>query len=196
MHPLHWIYVNREFLQSLGSLTTALLTICLIILNGIYVRANWKTMRLMEADVRFRLKPIPHLGLEFIHPPKGDVHEFYLTLRAEHAPMCLIALDLNVAVGRESTAHTLTFNQEIVDNTTISTKTYGIKLPGSATAWLATLFYRDLSGFLDYATHFNEKGFVGEGTTVNRHTLYNRTRFRMLRLWRRKEMSRLMGSSG
>lgn len=197
MHPLHWIYINRDFLQALSGLTIAVLTIVLIFLNVIYVRANWKTMRLMEADVRFRLKPIPHIGLQFLSRP-GRNYEFYLTVRAEHAPMRLVGADVHVAMGSESKTHTVTFNQEIIDTTTAMTKTYEMELPRTVTitTWQVTLFYRDLSGFLDYATDFDAKGFIGDRTTIDRHSLYNKTRFWILRVWHRKEMSRLVGKRG
>jgi hypothetical protein len=99
MHPLHWVYVNREMLQALSGVIIAVLTIILIVLNTIYVTANWKTMRLMEADVRFRLRPIPQFSLNFEGTPKGYVYTLRIFVRVEHAPMRLVSILLEFFAG-------------------------------------------------------------------------------------------------
>jgi hypothetical protein len=182
---MRWITCHQAELQAISGLAIVFLTVVLIVLNFFYTRANWKTMRLVDADVRFKLKPIPHFGLDFLHDPtKGTKREFIITLRAEHAPMRLTGVDLFFGMGSESKNHLLTFAQEVVDENA-QTRTYSVDLPKPVTTWAATLYYRDLSGYLDYATSFGEKGYVGEGTTIDRHAIVNRLRFRYRR-WRQE----------
>jgi len=52
-----------------------------------------------------------------------------------------------------------------------------IKMAAAAQAWILDLYYRDLSGLLDYAIVFNAHGFVSDLTTIDRKTLRNRVRF-------------------
>jgi len=54
---------------------------------------------------------------------------------------------------------------------------FHIKMPAPSQTWILDLYYRDLSGLLDYATVFNAQGFVSDLTTIDRKTLRNRVRF-------------------
>jgi hypothetical protein len=179
MHPFHWIYNNRELLQAISGLAIVGLTFVLIVLNTVYVRANWKTMRLMEADVRFRLKPIPHVGVApssaWDHP--GD-QVWTLTVRCDHAPMVLMATSIRFSIGGgKEFEHFHVFNGETIHPQTGRQYDLTIKMPAPAQTWSLDLYYRDLSQLLDYGTVFGPTGFVADLTTVDRKTPWNRVRF-------------------
>ncbi len=94
MHPLHWVYNNREFLQAISGIAIGLLTVLLIILNGIYVRANWTTMRLMQADVRFRTQPIPAMRMTIGTAGMSNTLIAMLYLSTSNAPLRLAFIRL------------------------------------------------------------------------------------------------------
>src|ERR1700691_4041078 len=100
MHPLHWVYNNREFLQAISGVAIGLLTLVLIALNIVYVRSNWKTMRLMEADLRFRTKPLPGLTVVLRNIEARRVNsievrrvcQWTVRITATNAPMRMLQL--------------------------------------------------------------------------------------------------------
>ena len=96
MHPLQWIYDNRDLLQAISSVLIAALTLILIVLTGVYVRANWRTMRLMEADLKYRSTPLPSVveGLRS-HTSDGWV-SWAFTITVSNAPMLFEGLRLIV----------------------------------------------------------------------------------------------------
>jgi hypothetical protein len=175
---LRWISTHGNEIQALAAIAISVLTLVLIVLNIIYVRANWKAMRLMEADVRFRLKPIPHLGMAAVNSFAGpSCKRMYLVhIRAEHAPLRLVALSARFTTDAEQVRERwLSFNREIVQETPFETQ-LDIQQDQSFKSWRVTLYYRDLSGLLDYATNFNEQGFVSEERAVDRKAFFTRMR--------------------
>ena len=104
--PVNWIQAHQNELQAISGLAIAVLTIVLIIVTAIYARANWLTMRLMAADVKFRTKPIPRLGLIAVKSwSAAGLQPWLVTLRTEHAPLCLIALSVQFVTGAVQREH-------------------------------------------------------------------------------------------
>jgi len=60
---MRWIIEYQQALQAIAGIAVSFLTLVLIVLTAIYARANWKTMRLMEADIRHRTQPLPRMVL-------------------------------------------------------------------------------------------------------------------------------------
>jgi hypothetical protein len=177
---MNWISQHQQELQAISGLAISFLTLILIIVTGFYATANWRTMRLMDADVRFKLKPIPHLGLapaEQWNDPQGQT--WILTIRCQHAPMVLIGVSIRFSIGNgKEFEHFHTFNRKTINEQDSGQQDkLHIKLPAPAQTWILDLYYRDLSGFLDYATVFSAQGFVSDLTTIDRKTLWNRVRF-------------------
>jgi hypothetical protein len=177
---MKWIAEHQQELQAISGLAISFLTLILIIMTGFYATANWRTMRLMNADVRFRLKPIPHVGIAFALPwnnPGGQI--WILTIRCDHAPMVLIGVSIHFAFADgKQLEHFHNFNGETIhEQGNAHQYNLHIKMPAPAQTWILDLYYRDLSGLLDYATVFNAQGFVSDLTTIDRKTLRNRVRF-------------------
>src|SRR5262249_10142967 len=163
------------------------LTIVLLILNFIYTRANWQTMRLMTADVRQRIRPIPRVtvgtALPWNHP---DGQTWILTIYADHAPMVLTGCYLHVALGGpKELEHFHDMKRESVSAGGHTLIQFPVVFPSQPTnTWLLELHYRDLGGLLHYSTSFDQKGFFSESTPVDANAWTNRLRFRWRR-WRR-----------
>jgi hypothetical protein len=154
MHPLHWIYNNREFLQAISGIVIGLLTVILIILNTIYVRANWKTMRLMEADLRFRTKPLPSVVVTMDVNEATGICLWSLKLTATSAPMRVLQLTVSFKqkehVHRE---HIRIENMVLRVNENYSANDqfhYG----DPPTQWQAELTYADVADLMRYRANF------------------------------------------
>jgi len=175
---MKWIALHQQELQALSGLAIAFLTLILIVMTGFYATANWRKMRLINADVRFRLRPIPGLDLAPANEwtdPQGQI--WILRMGCQHAPMVVVGVSIHFSIGNgKEFEHFHTFNGETIQDRTHQYN-LPIKMPAPAKTWILELYYRDLSGLLDYATVFNAQGFVSNLTTIDRHTLWNRIRF-------------------
>ncbi len=177
---MNWIAEHQQELQAISGLAISFLTLILIIMTGFYATANWRTMRLMNADVRFKLKPIPHVGIATALPwnnPGGQA--WILTVRSDHAPMVLIAASINFGFADGTLLeHFHNFKGEAIhEQDNAHQYNFHIKMPAPAQTWILDLYYRDLIGLLDYGTVFDANGFVAELKTIDRHTVWNRIRF-------------------
>lgn len=87
-------------------------------------------MRLTEADVRFRTKPIPRLGLAAANAWNGPGGQAWtLTLRTEHVPLCLIAVSIQFVMGANEMEYFHSFNREIIVPTDSFQHYFQIQLP-------------------------------------------------------------------
>src|ERR1700688_2965077 len=88
------------------------LTAILIVVTAFYAYANYRTMRIMEADVRSRTQPIPSLSVtsqlvtdsipDSLDPNSesvGSEFEVKLVLRSSNAVLMLESIELIVAIG-------------------------------------------------------------------------------------------------
>jgi hypothetical protein len=166
---MKWIVEHQLEVQAFSAIGTILLTFALIVITGFYAWANWKTMRLMEADVRFRLKPVPHLGIKGMGTfLAAGTQEYTVHIRSVHAPLRLVALSAVFKTPKGKTEeHRQTFNRQIVSETPFESQLH-VHVDQPPSSWVVTLYYHDLSGFLDYATTFNEQGYVSEEKTIDR----------------------------
>jgi len=177
---MKWIAEHQQELQAISGVAISFLTLILIIMTGFYATANWRTMRLMDADVRFRLRPIPQVGIATALPWNNPGRQTWiLTVRCEHAPMVLIGVSIYFAFADgKQLEHFHNFNRETIhEQGNAHQYNFHIKMPAPSQTWILDLYYRDLSGLLDYATVFNAQGFVSDLTTIDRKTLRNRVRF-------------------
>jgi hypothetical protein len=168
---LHWIEVHPGLLQALSSLVVAVMTLVLILLTSVYARANWKTMRLMEADIRFRTEPIPRVDLEASDVPasagsssKGNRAPGEKTLKlrftTSNAPMVL--KDVRLSVSFQSGAHK-DFNLPVNGMIRLPVgEEYDLDTEIPATEpvdhWGLNLDYWDLSGRIEYRSWFGPNG--------------------------------------
>lgn len=152
---MNWIYQHREVLQALSSLTIACLTVVLIILTALYARANWRVMRLMEADLRFRTLPILRLGIES-HLLAGQQHNWNIEIGNRGAPCCILAIRVT-AIFSDRSSHTdnAAFNVPPILTQTEEYHTAG-KLPPHKVPieFWTTLRHGDLIGAFEYEDSF------------------------------------------
>ena|SRR5215472_17837952 len=154
MHPLHWVYANRDFLQALSGLAIVALTLVLLLLNIIYVRANWKTMQLMENDLRFRIKPMPKFEMSICQ--KDAFLEYQLSISTFNAPLRFQTLWLRFP--QRDRRHTHKVFVQVQNRVLRLEETYAFKgefAPGAKTdEWLADLTYQDMAGLYTYQYSF------------------------------------------
>jgi hypothetical protein len=180
MHPIHWLFTHPSEAQIINILVTIFLTLALIVITYRYTKITSRSVRILEADVRARLKPIPHVGLEFTGPLReadNNTQRLMIIIRTENAPLRIVNLRLFFDGTYTHTSHSETFHQRIVTvETAFAGECQVESMPRGLKIWQATLRYQDLSGLLIYTTHFREKGFVGEERPIDPHTTYNRLR--------------------
>jgi hypothetical protein len=189
--PMHWIESNLPILQALSGLMAACMTLVLIALTCVYARANWKTMRLMEADIRFRTEPIPKITLRLAH--KASAMETSLAqqktvkvcITTSNAP--LVIKDLQLSVSFRSGAHkdfhlpvAGMIRLPIGDEYDLDTE---IVAAESVDHWSVNLDYWDLTGKIEYRTWFGPGGATFSygpkgSTTIRKALLYRWHRFR------------------
>jgi hypothetical protein len=168
---LHWIESHPGLLQALSSLVVAGMTLVLILLTSVYARANWKTMRLMEADIRFRTEPIPHVELKAVDAPASAMKSSFgnrspgekilkLIFTTANAP--LVLKDVRLSVSFQSGAHK-DFNLPVNGMIRLPVgEEYDLDTEISADEpvdhWGLNLDYWDLSGRIEYRSWFGPNG--------------------------------------
>lgn len=181
---LHWIETHPVLVQALSSVVVAGLTLVLIALSCVYARANWKTMRLMEADIRFRTEPIPKVSLEIADhktengDPQASVGKTVrLIFTTANAPM--VIKDLRLSISFQSGAHK-DFHLPVRgmvrlplgDEYDLDTEIPALE---PVEHWSLNLDYWDLTGKIEYRTWFGPNGstfsYGPKGATSLRKTL-------------------------
>lgn len=191
---LHWVETHPVLIQALSSLVVAGMTLVLIALTCVYARANWKTMRLMEADIRFRTEPIPKVALRFMNAaspmetslsPQKTVK---VCLTTSNAP--LVIKDLRLSVSFKSGAHN-DFHLPVAgmirlplgDEYEVDTE---IVAAESMDHWSVNLEYWDLTGKIEYRTWFGPNGTTYSYGPKGATSLKNALLYRWHR-WRGRE---------
>jgi len=151
---MRWIAEHPDELQALSSIALPLLTFVLIILTGIYARANWRTMRLVEADIRFRTQPIPSADITVAGMGMRTDLLFIVVISTANAPLRLENVSIFLTFADDSThKHSFTFE----DYRTIPVGD-SVDLRGryaatqSVKKYHTTITYRDLGGSIRYIT--------------------------------------------
>jgi hypothetical protein len=156
-HPIKWLIDNPAALSAFGVLTSSLLTFVLIVLTALYSRANWKTMRLMETDLRFRTKPIPVFDVTMGVDKDGWMH-FAVKVSTTNAPLRFVSL--LIKFPQEDGNHTHQVHAQVQNRVLRIGPEYqlvGEFFPSSPTSdWKAKLVYSDLAGLHSYVTSFEK----------------------------------------
>jgi len=188
---MHWVEGHIAVLQALSGLTAALMTLVLIALTCVYARANWKTMRLMEADIRFRTEPIPKVSLRLVN--KASPMETSLAqhktvnvcVTTSNAPLVIKHLTMSVSFrsGVHKDYHLPVSGMirlPIGDEYDLDTE---ILATESVDHWSVNLDYWDLTGKIEYRTWFGPNGATYSygpkgATTLRKTVLYHWHRLR------------------
>lgn len=138
---------------------TAALTFVLILVTGFYAWANYRVMRIMQADVRARTEPIPRVNIN-CGSLVTSVH-----VRAEHAPMRLIELHAALIIDPDNKDEEWDWVEcPVGDPRTISPETPAVfnishTLHQTPKEWRAHIRYTDLGEALEYNMKLSSKGF-------------------------------------
>jgi hypothetical protein len=190
MHPIHWLFTHPTEAQVINILVTSFLTLTLIVITFQYARITARSVRVVEADIRARLKPIPHVAIATSRPvgPVTPKQQVIVTIRTENAPLRIVGLNISFNTPTRQLIYFESFRQNIVEIGTAFTGSFEIDALPVAGAWSVEFTYKDLSNFLIYTTSFDKNGFLGENNPIDPRTLYNRIRFRIryCRLWLRQ----------
>lgn len=147
--------------QALLAWTTAALTFVLILVTGFYAWANYRVMRIMQADVRARTEPIPKIGVDFSGLLGAHPHSIKVHVRVEHAPMRLALLNIALISMNED----ITWVECMIgDPRTISPETpvefsEQCDFYGMPPEWTAIVHYTDLGEALEYHMKLSSHGF-------------------------------------
>ena len=174
---MRWIAGHPTELQALSSIALTLLTFVLIVLTGIYARANWRTMRLVEADiVRFRTQPIPAADITIATMGMRRDLLFIVVISTANAPLRLENVSIFLTFADESThVHSFTFEgyRTIPVGDSVDLRgNYAAKVV--VKKYHTTITYRDLGGSIRYMTTVVPAPFPpGEsGETITTKVLY------------------------
>lgn len=188
---MNWIEAHPAVLQALSSLIIAFMTVVLIAVTCVYARANWKTMRLMEADIRFRTEPIPRVTLRpapsdsAMQTSMGKEMSLKVCITTSNAP--LVIKECLLSVSFQSGAHK-DFHSPMGGMVRIPVgEEYELDTEIVATEpidhWSVNLDYWDLTGRIEYRVWFGPNGatfsYGPKGYTSLRNAfLYRWHRFR------------------
>ncbi len=158
---MSWLVHNQVLVTLLSALVIAALTVLLLILNAIYVHANWRMMRVVETDLRFRTKPIPNLTL--VQTVDRDVgYRYDLDVKTDNAPLRFISLELSFRlneVDNPDHKHVHKDFLQVQNRVLRSSATYhhsGMFYPTAPVEyWCALLQYSDLAGVSAYEAKFD-----------------------------------------
>ncbi|HTQ96381.1 MAG TPA: hypothetical protein VMH89_06225 [Candidatus Acidoferrum sp.] len=102
-----WIVCNKDAIQAVIGIVTALLTLALVIVTFIYAWVTYRTFRTIESDLLFRSRPIPSFHIHVSETPRGNNAKsvfFEVKIEALHAPMLLreVAVTFQFVGSQES----------------------------------------------------------------------------------------------
>jgi len=154
---MKWMSQNAALLISIVS---AVLTAVIALFTIAYTRANWRSMRAMEADFRYRSKPLPRLKLTTTLKDNGWF-KFVVDVTTAQAPLRFFSLNLwFVHEGGSGHRHRHQETMQVQNSVLHLDETYeqeGEFFPGAPiTDWQAELVYSDLTPLpISYRARFS-----------------------------------------
>jgi hypothetical protein len=157
--------MNWIALQALSGVAIATLTLVLLLATIFYAWSNWRTMQLMEADIRHRTQPLPDVKLGstvFNDGINGAFVQFNVTVTTANAP--LFIRDLYVEVT-DQFRNTL-YEQKVFEGN--SPLAIGERFSfldqyqnyENAQRWRAPLSYTDLAQLTSFVSFFGHHNTV------------------------------------
>jgi hypothetical protein len=147
---------------ALGYITAAL-TLVLILITAIYATANWRTVRLMEADLRFRTQPIPTAQLEVAVTQPSQRLLFFLSVWTSSAPLRIEMVHVHMRFEKGVSLSTLFPSLRgkylAVGEMTTAQDTFD-PTQGAFVDSHVILTYQDLAGLFRYQSTFMLDGRV------------------------------------
>jgi len=151
---MNWINHHVQELQVVSGLIIAFLTIVLIVLNVLYTRANWRIMRMMDADMRFKTQPIPSADITVGTIGMTARLLFIVKISTANAPLRLEEISIFLTFTDETKhTHIFPFNGYRIIPVGESVQFQG-DYPATefVTGFHTTVTYQDLGGSTRYVT--------------------------------------------
>ena len=157
---LSWLATHGNEIQALSGLAIAIFTLVLLLVTGVYVRANWKIMNLMEADLRYRTKPIPDVKVETSALGSHDWFHYTITIRTTNAPLRFDSLECGFLQSGTPPKHRHIETFPYIGARVLRTKeeySHSAKFfpADPIESWNVTLTYSDLTGRVHYRNTFD-----------------------------------------
>jgi hypothetical protein len=153
---MKWLVDHQVAVQAFSAVVITFLTIVLIILNVVYTRANWRIMRMMDADIRFKTQPIPAADVSVATMGMRTELLFIVIISTANAPLRLEEVSVFLTFA-DKTQHRHVFPFDgyrivpIGDNVQLQDKYPATEF---VTDYHTTVTYQDLGGSTRYITTF------------------------------------------
>src|ERR1700722_10530389 len=134
---------------------TAVFTLVLIVITAIYATANWRTVRLMEADLRFRTQPIPTVQLNVVKV--YDHLQLEVTIETASAPLRIEMVHVHFRSEKGTTLTSLFLSlrgKYLPVGETVRVRDTFKPNQGALTDSHVILTYSDLAGLFRYQSTF------------------------------------------
>lgn len=166
-----WIVEYQQALQAIAGIAVSVLTLVLIVLTGIYVRANWRTMRLLEADIRHRTQPLPRMVLRIDqYGAARELAQLVIIITTENAPLCLSGIYAEISNDQQQQIYEGNIFQGkrivAVDETVQFVER--IQSGAPAPSWRVHVDYTDLSQLTSFVSIFGHGGQLETRRTSTR----------------------------
>jgi hypothetical protein len=142
--------------QAVSSMVTTMLTFFLILITIIYVRANVRSTKAIETDLKFRTKPLPALTLNRVDSVSGFL-KYKVEVTTEHAPLRFRSIVLKF---RQKDGHVHENHLQVANFVLRITETYSLVqefCPGAPVeSWSANLAYADMANLRWYEAFYDD----------------------------------------
>jgi hypothetical protein len=154
---MHWIFQHKDEIQALTNVVIAVLTVVLIFLTAVYSHANRRTMKIMEADLRFRTKPIPKIVLARSADEAARSFQWKLTVTVTNAPLLFRELKLFFHQKNHRHMEYLQVQRRILRPGEEFSREASFYPSDPVLDWSAEVKYSDLTGLVTYKTSFTSE---------------------------------------
>jgi hypothetical protein len=153
---MHWIHCHQAEIQAISAAVTAFLTLALIIVTAIYVGVNYKTMRLLTTDLRYKAQPIPLFNITV--GTVGMSKNILVIGRIGTASAALRVESVSLHVAFESKSESKPIRR-LIDRVIVPGDEMGFQENFDSTeefkGFSIMVVYRDLIGLMRYTTEYD-----------------------------------------
>jgi hypothetical protein len=152
---LTWLNANQGAVQALSSIVTAIVTIFLFLITSVYVRATLRSTKAIEADLKFRTKPLPNVAMTKLEG-SGSEYRFKIEVTTLNAPLRFRSLAVKF---EQEDKHEYKLEFPVAHFVLRLGEMYESEqgfYPGTPVqTWRATLIYTDLANLRSYEARFS-----------------------------------------
>lgn len=158
---------HQNELAALSNPALALLTFILIVVTAFYARANWRVMRLMEADLRFKIEPVPSINIDPITDGHMHVRGINVRIKVLNAPLRLICVTVFTDPSKKDLKdrHFNLDRYPVPIGDVFTVEHFFLTTLTPESRWYVIVEYDDLPGIKRYV-----KTITGRGTNTDEHS--------------------------